>query len=87
MNPGDPAPFDVELLSASHVVLDVVYGHGETALMAGARARGCAAYDGVGMLVGQAVETVRDLASATGLFEIPANVDLFDVMAGAASGE
>ena len=84
MKPGDPAPFDVSALSAGQVVFDVVYGHGETALMAAARAAGCAAYDGAGMLVAQAVETVCDIARITGTFEIPVDIDLFAVMAQAA---
>ena len=84
MKPGDPAPFDVSVLSSGQVVFDVVYGHGETALMAAARAAGCAAYDGAGMLVAQAVETVRDIAQITGTFEIPADIDLFTIMAQAA---
>lgn len=81
MNVGDPAPFDVSLLTAGQVVLDVVYGHGETALLAAAHEKGCMAFDGEGMLVAQAVETVRDIAAATGRFEIPPTLDLFDVMA------
>ena len=84
MKPGDPAPFDTQLLRHDQVVLDVVYGHGETSLLAAARDKGCAAYDGEGMLVAQAVETVRDIAQATQLFEISPSVDLFDVMARAA---
>ncbi len=80
MNPGDPAPFNTSALSARQTVLDVVYAHGETALLAAARAAGCNAHDGVGMLVGQAVETVRDIADITGAFVIPDDLDLFDVM-------
>lgn len=87
MSAGDPAPFDVALLSAGQVVVDAVYGHGETALVAAARAAGCAAYDGSGMLVGQAVETIRVVAEATGLFTVPEEVDLFSVMAAAAGFE
>lgn len=84
MSPDDPAPFDVGLLRQGQVVFDVVYGHGETALMAAAHEVGCQAFNGEGMLVAQAVETVRDIAEATGAFEIPPSVDLFDVMARAA---
>ena len=87
MNAGDPAPFDATLLSRNQVVVDVVYGHGETALLAAARAAGCAAYDGSGMLVGQAVETVRVIAETTGLFTIPEGIDLYSVMASAAGFE
>ncbi len=84
MSPDDPAPFDVGLLSREQTVFDVVYGHGETKLLAAARAAGCAAYDGEGMLVAQAVETVRDIAAITGAFAIPAHMDLFAIMAEAA---
>ncbi|MEG0070685.1 MAG: shikimate dehydrogenase [Raoultibacter sp.] len=64
MHVGDAAPFDTALLNADQVVFDVVYGHGETALLAAARQAGCEAHDGAGMLVAQAV------ATATTLFEI-----------------
>lgn len=84
MNPGDPAPFETGLLSAGQVVFDVVYGHGETALLHAARLVGCQAFDGAGMLVAQAVETVKDIADTTGEFAIPGNIDLFEIMAGAA---
>ena len=84
MQPGDPAPFNVGLLSAGQVVMDVVYGHGETALAAAARATGCQVHDGAGMLVAQAVETIKDIAAITGVFAIPAHLDLFAIMAEAA---
>ena len=87
MQPGDPAPFDTASLSAGQTVFDVVYGHGETALLAAARATGCAAYDGAGMLVAQAVETIRDIAAITGAFAIPAHMDLFAIMADGAGFE
>lgn len=83
---GDPAPFDTDLLNASQVVFDTVYGHGETALIAAARAKGCAAYDGAGMLVGQAVETVKLVCTAAGVNLTAAYDELFDVMAQAAFG-
>ena len=84
MKQGDPAPFDTAVLSAGQVVFDVVYGHGETRLLADARAAGCRALDGRGMLVAQAVETVVDIARVTGFFAEPDRVALFDVMAEAA---
>ena len=84
MKPGDPAPFDTRVLAAGQAVFDVVYGHGETALMAAARGAGCSVYDGSGMLVAQAVETVNDIAAITGLIEAPQDIDLFAVMAQAA---
>ena len=84
MNRGDPAPFDVALLSAGSVVLDVVYGHGETALLAAARAARCVALDGSGMLVGQAVETVRDIVEWLDLPIDLASHDLYAIMHSAA---
>lgn len=84
MKPGDPAPFDVGVLSPGQSVFDVVYGHGETALVAAARERGCRVFDGSGMLVAQAVETLRFFASVTEAFSIPAHADMFAIMAEAA---
>lgn len=84
MLPGDPAPFDVGLLSAGQTVFDVVYGHGETALLAAAREAGCSAYDGAGMLVAQAVETVHDIVNWLDVDVSAESVDLFAIMAEAA---
>lgn len=85
MKPNDPAPFDTGMLSSGQTVFDVVYGHGETALLAGARAAGCAAYDGLGMLVAQAVETVYDIVAWLDVpLDVPVDlqvIDLFEVMA------
>jgi shikimate dehydrogenase len=41
-------------VTAGQVVFDIVYTRGETALLAGARARGATVIDGLSMLVGQA---------------------------------
>lgn len=84
MKPGDPAPFDTSALTANTVVMDAVYGHGLTALGRAATHAGCRFFDGSGMLVAQAVETVHDLAHLTGAFSVPDSVDLFDIMAKAA---
>ena len=84
MMSNDPAPFDTSVLHAGQTVLDVVYGHGETALLQAARKVGCAAYDGKGMLVAQAVQTVRDIEEAIGDFGIPADFDLYALMVAAA---
>lgn len=84
MHENDPAPFDTALLSSSQIVFDVVYGYGETALVRAAREAGCQVYDGEGMLVAQAVETVKDIARITGAFAIPNHMDLFAIMAEAA---
>lgn len=87
MNPADPAPFDTALLHRNQVVLDVVYGHGETALVHAAREAGCRAFDGAGMLVGQAVETLHDMEKTLDDFELPSDFDAFAVMAAAAGFE
>lgn len=84
MKPGDPAPFDTDILHIGQAVFDVVYGHGETALLAAAREVGCAAYDGSGMLVAQAVETVIDLCEITRCFNLSSDTDLFAIMESAA---
>lgn len=84
---GDPAPFDTALLSKGQTVFDVVYGHGETALVGAARSAGCAVHDGAGMLVAQAVATlgiVCDIAEV----ELPLSFDeTFELMARAADME
>jgi shikimate dehydrogenase len=49
------------------VVLDVVYGLGESALLRAARATGACAIDGLGMLVEQAALTIEVWAQAQGL--------------------
>ena len=84
MHAGDPAPFDTGLLHAGQGVLDVVYGHGETALARAARAAGCTVFDGAGMLVGQAVETVRDMEELLDDFPVPEDLDVFGIMAAGA---
>ncbi|MGN0301686.1 MAG: shikimate dehydrogenase family protein [Anaerotardibacter sp.] len=67
MKEGDPAAFDVALLNDKQVVMDVVYGHGVTAINQGAQDAGATFYDGGGMLVAQAVETIRIWAEANGI--------------------
>ena len=84
MDPGDPAPFDASLLREGQWAFDCVYGHGETAFLAGARAAGCCAYDGAGMLVGQAVATVRIFERASGASIPMDDGALFATMAEAA---
>ena len=84
MKPDDPAPFDTSLLSVNQVVFDVVYGHGMTKLLSDARAAGCTAFNGEGMLVGQAVETVRDIVNWLDISVDVESIDLFSIMAKAA---
>lgn len=84
MHEGDDAPFDTALLHPGQTVFDCVYGHGETALVRDARAAGCTAHDGAGMLVAQAVATVGIVCDLT---ETPlplSDDELFTIMADAA---
>lgn len=80
MQAGDPAPFDATLLHAGQTVFDAVYGHGETALLAAARAAGAEARDGGGMLVAQAVATMQIVADVSGLAGVPDADELFEIM-------
>ncbi|NPD31717.1 hypothetical protein HLV35_00250 [Eggerthellaceae bacterium zg-997] len=66
MRAGDPPPFDPGLLSHSQTVMDAVYAQGDTALVTGARQRGCAAFGGAGMLVAQAQVGVIAIAAVAG---------------------
>ena len=84
MRPNDPAPFDLALLRADQHAFDVVYGHGETAFVAGARAAGCEVFDGAGMLVAQAVASVQTVCDLVGADVDLEAFDLFDIMAEAA---
>ena len=59
MNPADGAIVPVELLRPSMAVVDVVYGHGETALIKAAWEIGARAFDGLGMLIEQAALTIE----------------------------
>ena len=87
MNEGDPAPFDTALLHEGQTAFDVVYGHGETAFAAGARAAGCRVLTGGGMLVGQAVVTAQIVLDAAGVQHGLSSDDLFSIMADAAGFE
>lgn len=80
MQPGDPCAFDASLLSAGCTVVDTVYGHGETTLLAAARERGCVAFDGGGMLVGQAAVAFPLVLSAAGLPCARSAQDFFAIM-------
>lgn len=84
MVPGDSAPFDTALLRRGQTVFDVVYGHGRTALVAAACAAGCTVHDGAGMLVAQAVATVRALLDINGIEASASSDCLFSLMADAA---
>ncbi|MEG2530658.1 MAG: shikimate dehydrogenase [Raoultibacter sp.] len=87
MHPGDKAPFDTDLLREGHVVFDVVYGHGETALVSAARGAGCQAYDGSGMLVAQAVATAVVLFEVNDVQVSLGTDEMFRIMADAAAFE
>lgn len=84
MKEGDPAPFDVALLHPNQVVFDAVYASGETALVKAARECGCQAYNGGGMLVAQAVATVRILQDIEGVDFPMTDGEMFNAMADAA---
>lgn len=84
MKQGDPAPFDVDLIGSDQVVFDVVYGHGETALVSAARAAGAAAFDGAGMLVAQAVATAGIVCDIAGVDMSLSFDEAFRLMADAA---
>ena len=80
MAPDDEAIVDTGLLHEGQVVLDTVYGHGETALLAGAERQGATCMDGLEMLVEQAALSVEIWAVAMAL---PVEVDR-DIMRHAA---
>lgn len=82
MQPDDEAIIDTGLLHQGQVVLDTVYGHGVTALVAGAQEQGAFAMDGLEMLVEQAALSVEIWADA---MMIDVHVDR-NVMRNAASG-
>jgi shikimate dehydrogenase len=67
MNPTDESVVPLEALRPELTVLDVVYGHGETALIRGAREVGAKAIDGLGMLIEQAALTVEIWAREQGV--------------------
>jgi shikimate dehydrogenase len=67
MNPGDGAVVPLGVLKPELAIFDVVYGHGETALIKHARAIGAKACDGVGMLVEQAALTIEIWAAENGV--------------------
>ena len=52
----DSVPFDVDLLSASTLVVDIVYNPRQTLLLTSAAKRGLPTVEGLTMLVGQAAE-------------------------------
>ena len=80
MNAGDPAPFDASLLSASQVVMDIVYGHGMTQMVANAKEAGCSTFDGAGMLVAQAVISATIVCEIAGV-DVDESFDgMFDLM-------
>lgn len=83
MKPGDAPIVDTALLREGQVVLDVVYGHGTTALVEGARKAGAFAMDGLEMLVEQAALSIEIWADAMGLHaDVPR-----DIMRDAALGK
>ncbi len=72
---GDEAIVPVELFHEGQVVFDVVYAHGTTKLVGGAREQGAFAMDGLEMLVEQAALSVEIWAETMGLeLEVPREI-------------
>jgi shikimate dehydrogenase len=67
MKSGDGSVVPPELLKSELAVFDVIYGHGESALIKQAREIGAKACDGVGMLVEQAALTIEIWAEERGI--------------------
>jgi len=67
MQSGAPTLVPAQALHPGLVVLDSVYGHGTSDLVAAARAAGCAAADGLEMLVEQAALSIEHWAATLGL--------------------
>lgn len=84
MQAEDPAPFDVSLLHEGQAVMDVVYGHGETALVKAAKAAGARTFDGAGMLVAQAVDSAQIFFDVNGIDHTLTRPQMFALMANAA---
>ncbi|MEG0758782.1 MAG: shikimate dehydrogenase, partial [Raoultibacter sp.] len=84
MHVDDAAPFDTSLLHDGQTVFDAVYGHGTTALFAGAQAAGATVHDGAGMLVSQAVATAVALLEIEGVDFSLSRDEMFNIMAEAA---
>jgi shikimate dehydrogenase len=75
MNLSDGAVVPLEALRPEMTILDVVYGHGETALLKGARSINAKAIDGLGMLIEQAALTIELWAHARGIqVEVPRDI-------------
>lgn len=81
MEAGDPAPFDTGLLHEGQTVMDVVYGHGTTALIAAAKDAGARTFDGAGMLICQAVDTAQIFFDIFGIDCTLTRRQMFDIMA------
>lgn len=74
MKLGSGSPVPAEWIGPKQVVFDMVYGTGEpTELVAGARARGAIALDGLGMLVAQGATAV-DIWNADAQLRTPRDV-------------
>lgn len=87
MKKGDQSPFDPGLLHEGQTVFDVVYRQEPTALITAARAQGCQAYDGSGMLVAQAIATDRIFFDIAEVTVDMSDIEMFDIMAHAAGFE
>jgi shikimate dehydrogenase len=73
MKKDDPAPVPTEWIGAGQIVVDMVYGHGDTALVTASRERGAKTLDGLGMLVAQGATAV-DIWSDSAQVRAPRDV-------------
>jgi shikimate dehydrogenase len=55
----EPLPFDVDLLTSAHLVVDLIYHPPATPLLVAARERGARTVNGLGMLIHQAAHAFR----------------------------
>lgn len=74
MNPDDPSPIPPHWLHSGHLVADIVYQSGTTALMRDATTAGAPAIGGLGMLVAQGALAIDIWAADEGVDRAPRDV-------------
>lgn len=80
MRPHDELPFDADRLTSGQVVLDAVYGHGETPFARAATQAGARFLDGCGMLASQAALTLLLVCAHAGGAFSPTYEDILAIM-------